>query len=337
MGWATLDPTGTPPPQTPGSRSSIRRGPLVEWILAVSVLLPACTVFASAPPPPNTMPERLDLAELRISEDRPGAALALIPRDPEELPRGLRDRGMRIRAEAQLADGEAWAAYVTLRRFPVDYPLSEERPRVVEILYRAGESLITQDTSWYVNAFSDYGAKSGEAILEHLVTSYPYSNRVADAYRLRGDWRLRRGEFEDANDQFRSLVFTRSDSEWTPYALYQIAMSQFFQLSGPEYDLQEIQLARQELLELLRNPPERPDFQASAQQALATVNLWISQRHLKIADYYARVGNLAGEKLHLERAMATGPDLEPGQAAAARLAAMQNPTPQGDANPSPVR
>lgn len=73
-------------------------------------------------------------------------------------------------------------------------------------------------------------------------------------------------------------------------------------LQGPDYDLDQMQLATRELRDFLASHPENPEFVATATRALQSLLEWQSERHHRIAGFYHTVGNAQGRRLHLERA-----------------------------------
>jgi hypothetical protein len=108
-----------------------------------------------------------------------------------------------------------------------------------------------------------------------------------------------------------------------PLARFRFAMSIVDSLRGPEYDLDQMQHATKELSDFLANPPENQDFVRAAEEARQRLLRWQAERHLLVADFYAKVGNRPGEVLHLRRA--TAPELavtEAAERARNRLAAL---------------
>lgn len=282
------------------------------------VLLP---LAACASGPPVTVPDPepiLARAEQALREDRAADALALIAGvEFDGLPRRLRDRHEMIEATGLLLSGEPWDAYLICERFPDRYPHSELRASIAEIEYQAGHVLEKRDGS-FLFFYSD--RRAARTILEHLITRHPDHGRVPDALRLLGDMAFEDQLYLMAQERYRDLMRRYPDSEWVVYARFRFAMSIVSGLQGPDYDLDQMEHASRELRDFLRGNPENPDFVAQASSSLARLLEWRAERHLRIADFYARVDNPTGHRLHLEYACieelaATGA----GKAARARL------------------
>jgi outer membrane protein assembly factor BamD (BamD/ComL family) len=137
-------------------------------------------------------------------------------------------------------------------------------------------------------------------VLEHLITRHPDTQRLADALRLLGDLAYDDGNYELAQERFRDLMRRRPESEWVKYAGFRFAMSIVDSLQGPDYDLDKMNLAVRELSDFLATAPENPELLAKAQAALQQLREWRAERHLSIAAFYRRVGNVDGERYHLE-------------------------------------
>jgi len=266
------------------------------WILGT--VLAAC---AGAPPPPAQDPETaVAQAELALREDRPADALMLLsPLEIQQLPRPLRDRCELAQAQALFLTGQVWDAYRIAEHFPDRYPHSERRAAIGELEWRIGAALKQRDDG-FLFFWSD--RRAARVVLEHLITRHPDHNRVPDALRLLGDMALEDQDYLLAQERFRDLMRRYPDSEWVVYARFRYAMSIVEGLMGPEYDLDQMQHACRELRDFLASNPENPDFVATASAALERLLEWRALRHVHIADFYARVDNPPGERLHLEYA-----------------------------------
>ncbi len=217
-------------------------------------------------------------------------------------------------ARAQLGLGEPWNVYQTLRNFADDHPHSELREQAVDLQFQAG-AMLSQSDAGFLFFWSD--KRGARTCLEHLITRYPTSAHVADALRILGELAMARGDFEEAEERFRDLLRRHPESEWAPLARFRFAMSIFASLRGPDYDLEKMQSATKELRVFLDNPPENPAFLADAQAAYDQLLSWRAERHWRIAAFYRRVGNRAGELAHLRAAAA--PEFAHTEAARAAL------------------
>ena len=272
--------------------------PPTPHLLALAAVLTACS---SAPPPPHPDPVGLlDKVQGQLGTGNPGKSLETMHGIPlDSLPREMVPTFLVARAAAQLATGEPWLAFMTLHTFAEDHPLAEERHQVPPLLYSIGTAMV--DRGRKVFLFAD-DVDDGRFVLEHLIVHYPGSPHHDEALRLLGDIAFAAEDFELADRRYREIVREWRDSEWVLYAHFRLAMTRFKKLRGPEYDLSDMEAARNELKDLLVRKLERPDFEGEAAMALDAVTRWIAERHLLIADYYRTVGNVPGELLHLQRA-----------------------------------
>lgn len=225
-----------------------------------------------------------------------GALNAVEPLAEERCPRRLRDRRDLNTAKARYGLGDLWGAFQALEQFADDHSHSELRPTVVDMIWDLGQKLSQSDRG-FLFFWSD--RRAGRTVLEHLVSRYPDSSRMADALRILGDIAYEDGDYDLAQQRFKDLILNRPDSEWSLYARYQFAMSIVASLRGADYDLDRMEHAVRELTDFLADRPENPQIVANAQGALAQVREWQLERHRSIARFYRRVGNKIGERHHL--------------------------------------
>jgi len=264
---------------------------------AALALLASCATTTE----PLQDPERhLAQAEALLTNGDPAACLAqLYSHGEEAFPRRLRDRFELAAARANFALGETWDAFEIAEKFPDHHPHSELRPAIVELDWQIGKAMAESGAGfWFF--WSD--RRAAKTVLEHLITRHPDSPRLADALRLLGDLAYEDGQYTLAQERFRELMKKRPESEWVVRARFRFAMSIYAGLQGPDYDLDQMQLAARELRDFLRSNPENPEFVATAQGALKNLLEWQATRHQRIADFYQRVGNAKGRRFHLERA-----------------------------------
>lgn len=263
--------------------------------LALSGLLAAC---ASAPPQVPEPEKVLAAAEARLVGGEPAACRdQLGDLEPEAFPRRLRDRYDLLLANAHFALGDTWDAFEVAERFPDRHPHSELRPQIVELVYQIGRTQAASDAGfWFF--WSD--KRSARTVLEHLITRHPDSPRLAEALRLLGDLAFDDAQYSLAQERYRDLLRKRPDSEWAVYARFRFAMSIVAGCQGPDYDLDQMELATRELQAFLDGKPENPDFLATAKAAYTQLLAWQSERHLQVAGFYRTVGNRRGERHHLQ-------------------------------------
>jgi len=281
----------------PAAHQSLQAAVRGRPVLAVALfgLLAAC---ASAPP---AEPEAdLAAAESLLAAGEPLAARdLLLRRTVDSMPGRLRPRYDLRLMEAHYQTGDTSAAFLLAERFADRYPLSDLRGQMVELLWQIGHTMSKSGRGlWFF--WSD--RRSARTALEHLIVRHPDSLRLADALRVLGDLAYEDGLFTLAQERYRDLLRRCPDSEWSSYARYRYAMSLAAGLRGPDYDLDQMEHAARELQAYVQSQPENPEFARTAAKALQTVLAWQAERHLHTAHYYRTLGNLAGQRLHLERA-----------------------------------
>jgi tetratricopeptide (TPR) repeat protein len=214
-------------------------------------------------------------------------------------PKRLRDQRDLLIAQSLLELGQPWQSFLELREFSVLYPHSDLRSQSVDIIWNAGKTLTDSDGG-FLFLWSD--KQAGRTVLEHLVTRYPDTDRLADALRLLGDMAFENANYELAQERYRDIIHSRPDSDWRFYAQFRFAMSIVAGLRGPDYDLYRMELAVGELRAFLGTNPESPKMLAETTAALEKVLLWQMQRHLSIAEFYRTLNSRKGERYHLELA-----------------------------------
>jgi tetratricopeptide (TPR) repeat protein len=283
---------------------------VVAWLCCVC----AC---AGSPPLLDNADEVLEEAQGLLANDPAATGALLEAHAPAAFPKRLQDRYEWLLASARLAMGDPWGAFETIRDFADRHPHSEFRSRVVHLEFEAGRTLSQSDRG-FLFFWSD--RRAGRTVLEHLITRHPDNAHLADALRILGEMAYADGRYELAQERFRDLLRRRPESEWVPLARFRYAMSIFARQQGPEYDFDRMQHASRELEAFLADPPENPGFVAEARLALATLREWQAERHLSVAAFYQRVGNVPGRELHLRLAADSFPETAAGQEASARLA-----------------
>jgi len=263
---------------------------------------------------------------LMAAGDSAGCRDLLLAHDQDEFTRTLQPRYAVVLARAHLQLDEPWKTYLVLRDFADDHPHSELRDEAIELQYTAGKTLGYSNRG-FLFFWSD--RRRSQVTLEHLITRYPDCIYLADALRLLGEMAFEDGDFARAEERYRELMRRRPESEWVGLARFRFAMSITGSLRGPEYDLEKMQLAITELRAFLANPPENPTFVKQAQAASRRLLTWQADRHLLVAEFYARVGNRFGEVRGLRRAAAAEfAECEATSKARQRLEALGEPVVQ---------
>ncbi len=291
------------------------RSPIAAWLgLGLLLALAGCQSLI----PPQDPIDALDRAEALLAQGKAEEARAVMKYYEEEfyLQDDLERRKLlRSMALFQLDDG--WRAYTKeLRSFPDDHPFSRLRPDVAKLQFQIGAFLCQSDGSFW----PFYNDKNrGRNVLEHFILHYSHNPLMADALRILGDLAFDEQDYPLAQQRFTQLVTHDKDSEWVTLASFRVAMCHFLSLEGPDYDLQEMEKAHNELRDFLAGRVEQPRFKSTAIEALRIVKQWLAKKHLIIADFYWRVENRQGAVHHTRLAANRYPETEAGLNASYRL------------------
>lgn len=261
-------------------------------------LLAAC---ASGPPPiaEDAEPVLAEAEAMLAAGNHAGTRELLEDRDIQTFPRRIQDRYELTLARARYGEQDRWDAFEALRDFADHHPHSELRAQAEALIYEIGSELAASDGGFWI-FWSD--RRAGQTVLEHLITRYPDTQRLDDALRILGEMAFEDGNWKLAQERFRDLIQRRPDSGWAALAGFRFAMSIVNSVRGPEYDLDQLQLATRELQVFLDSKPENVGFVAEATAAQDTLRRWQAERHLIVARFYDRIGNAAGRQRALERA-----------------------------------
>lgn len=290
-------------------------------LASIALLAVGCGV---SPPPvaegatPGTI---LDQTEGLIQSDQCELAQALLEsQDEDSLIGEDRARYQLLLATSLFRNGEAWEGYREIESFPDDFLLSSHQPAVEELEFRIGKQLLNSDASYWI-----FGSdrEDGEIVLAHFYSRYPANENVPEALKLLGELAFEEGKYELARDRFRDLRANHPRSEWAPLAQFMLTMAAFRDLEGPAYDFRQMSAARNELRDYLELGPERPEFRAEAETALATVTGWMADRRLENAEFYRTIENEFGERQQLEQLLREQPDSPQAETARQRLQALQ--------------
>jgi outer membrane protein assembly factor BamD len=125
---------------------------------------------------------------------------------------------------------------------------------------------------------------------QQLIDTYPQSRYRADAKLGVGDTHLGEGTAEGfvmAQNEFREFLAFYPGHDRAAYAQYQLAMTYFYQMHGPERDQTETREAIRELNVFVQRFP-RSDLMAEAQQKLREARDRLSQSEYRVGFFYFR-------------------------------------------------
>lgn len=222
-----------------------------------------------------------------------------------------------LRGTVEYRQQDHWDAFEAIRDFADDHRFSSLTPAVEELHYRIGAALVRSEGGFWI--FQN-DRDDGEIVLREFIERYPSSRWAADALRDLGEVAVLEERWMLAQRRFREIVEFHPTSEWVALARFRIAITAFRDLVGPAYDLDAMQRARNELAAYLDQQPENPEFRGEAEEALATVEDWIAERHQLDASFYRTLGEAAGERFHLRRLLQQYPEDPRAERARERLA-----------------
>lgn len=287
--------------------------------LALSTLLAAC-----ASTPPRDALAVLAQGEGHVTQGQFDRALEVLEATGESAYVGEDlERYKLAVARAKFGNGDPWGAFSVLRRYIEDHPLTVHNNAWEQLTFEIGKTLI-HGTGGFWFFWSD--ADDGKLVLEHFVRRFPTSEHAPDAFHLLGELEFHRGNWAEAQEQYRQIIMFHDASPWLTKATFRDAMAGFHALAGPEYDLQSLERTRRELQAFIATEQENLAFRQEAQGALAVTEEWLARKHVRIADFYATVDNPQGHRFHLERATEYG-ETAAGAEARARLAQIDSPEP----------
>lgn len=289
-------------------------------ILAMRLLLLPWLLLSlgCASTPPRESLAVLAQSEAELERGATANALALLTSVSEDSYTGDDlERYKLALTRARFAEGDGYGAFTVLRDYMQDHPLSSHVHDIERLTFEIGKQLIGSDRGFWI-FWSD--EDDGAYVLEHFVRRFSTSELAADAYHLLGESAFRHGRWDSAQQYYRQITMFHDRSAWVSKAMFRYAMAGYMSLVGPAYDLQRLDTVRRELEAFLATDAENVEYRREAEGALRTTRAWLGQKHVAIADFYARVDNRDGERYHLERAAADFADTEAGRDAKQRLA-----------------
>jgi hypothetical protein len=203
-----------------------------------------------------------------------------------------------------LQEDEPYDAFKVLKDLDRRFPNHYERVRAGEILYQAGMQLADDPSSF----FGFYRAvDDGREILEYMVVNYPKERDCDKAYAKlvllyedEEDWELARARSED-------LLLYHPDSPLVSWAEARIPHLRLLGLESPEYDRRELAQARVELDRWLQRhngqPTDPADLEQTVRLDYADCLARLTASDLGIAQFYLRIDQAIGARLHATRAL----------------------------------
>jgi hypothetical protein len=215
-----------------------------------------------------------------------------------ELPRQLAvTAGVRA-AQLQFAAGNAKDAYYLIKKLDTKFPLHHERVAAGDLLVDIGLYLSTHPSHflWVFTSHDD-----AEEVLEYAILNDPWSARCDEANATLARLYEEDREWRQAIDRNEKLVLNFPQSRFRPYAQARVPHLRLRALKSPEYDRNELLLARKELEDWL-NRYAGTDLEPAVRADLTDGLRRLAESDLLIARFYRTVDSHPGVRLHAERA-----------------------------------
>jgi hypothetical protein len=239
-----------------------------------------------------------------------------------------------VRAAVLLRDrGEPMEAFELIKRVDAKFPLHHERVAAGDLLAGIGLSL-AKDEPTFLGLFDT--RDEAQEVLEYLILNAPWCPRCDEAYATLAELYAQDEEWRLAIERLEQLVLHHPASPLVPSARLRIPSIRLEAHKSPEYDRSELLRARRELEAWLRDHPG-DERQREARVQLADCLLRLADSDLAIAEFYRRVDDPYGARLHAERAveeaLAAGDEGRAGRARSLIAALPERRAPVEEARP----
>ncbi len=269
---------------------------------SVEILVPASRAVGLAP----ELRDRVQI-ELERSAQRRIEQLSEPDADPDDLadlielglPRQIAVQAGLIAARRYVDIGESYDAYELLKRIDDKFPLHHERVASGNLMCDIGLAF-SDDTPTFFGWFDTLG--EAQEILEYVILKTPWARRCDEAYWALSvlyendeDWPL-------AIARAEGLVLNHPGSSHAIAAQARVPELRLKRIRSPEYDRQELELARKELQEWLV-AYDTSELEPKVRFQLADCLARLCESDLLISKFYVTVGNPFGAQRHARRAI----------------------------------
>lgn len=147
----------------------------------------------------------------------------------------------------------------------------------------------------------------GVVTLENLAAAAQFRATRAEALALLAEYRFARGEYADAAPFYAGLLDPElAGLGYEDLAAYRLGACSYLRIESGKLNGTLIQQALDQFRAYLAGFPQGL-HRAEAETARADLIEQYGAYHVMLADYYARIDNLPGERFHLEIAAGRGP------------------------------
>jgi tetratricopeptide (TPR) repeat protein len=253
-----------------------------------------------------------------------------------ELPPRLRVMAGVAAGQAYLDDSERVKSFKMLRKVEDTFPMHHLRLPAGDMLLELGISLALDDSSWFF-IFHPNPDRALE-VLNFMVLNYPFHSGCDRAYAALADLYEAQNWTERAIQNLEDLVAFHPSSPLAPRAEARIPLLRLHSLVRSDNDRNEAILARDEAANWLNRYPGH-ELEPDVRALLSECSMRLVDNDLVVAQYYIRIDESYGAKLHAERAWREAQllgDMERVGSAEALYATLGLEVPAPTAGPNPL-
>jgi outer membrane assembly lipoprotein YfiO len=189
------------------------------------------------------------------------------------------------------AQGSYYEAYLICEEYLEKYPDSSLLPQILKKEYELGTLLL--QGKGHRRKMLGIGMLSsvslGQDILNKVIKASPYADFADDAYIAMADYHFAEREFPEAQEIYKKIIKEYAQSEWLPYAQYQLALCAMEQFRGFPYEREPLLLAEKRLQEYFIKYPNGSQMEQARQKHKEVRNL-LAQKEVETALFYVDQG-----------------------------------------------
>ena len=220
--------------------------------------------------------------------------------------------------------GEYFKAFKDYQKIITDYPQAERLDEVVARQFRIGDMFMTGKKEKLLGLPIKPSLSSAVEIFQKIVETSPYSAygdqaqfRLAQAYRLKRDWRK-------AGEEYQKVIDNYPDSNLADDARFQMAECIALQASKPDRDQRGLELAAQNFDQFLKEYPNSP-IATKAKELKEAIDLKAAEKNYKIGQYYEKDNYMDSALIYYEDVVRSYPGTEWAKKAEDRILKLKQP------------
>lgn len=180
-----------------------------------------------------------------------------------------------------------YEAYLAYEEYLQKYPDSTLLPQILKKEFELGKLLIEgKGRKRKILGIGMLSSQSwGVEILKKVIKASPYAEFADDAHITLADYYFAEREFADAQDTYNKISKEYAQSEWVPYAHYQLAMCAFSQFHGFPYEREPLLVAEKRFNDYFVKYPNGSQIEQARQKHKQVRDL-LAQKEVEIALFY---------------------------------------------------